>query len=298
MEQQKRKSYILVIIFFAVVVFVIPPVIAWLVYGPNTFLNIPGKSDVWMGFWASYSGTIMTIVVAIYTQKNSKAINDLQTEFYELNAGINLRLAKVYIVPIIESDNLNRYKVLLCFHNMAKSLIRNMSLCNMAQSSTSDISSSKATIGIKVGSQEDTLEILKEDFGLQEDLAILQFEINLKDTKVKKNFIDSYFYFSQFPFERNSIELCSCIQVAIDEKKPKEKKLHIVMFSEPISEVLDFGGDIADDDFYMNPVKMKIKSYTWEACNTLTETEGTLWKFWKYIREALSEKLFVKPIKQ
>ena len=261
MKQQESKWLMVAILVSIVIAIVFPIGIAWIVYNPNILLNIPGKSDVWMGFWASYSGTIVTIIVAVSTWRNSMAINDLQTEFYELNAGINLRLVKVYIVPIVESGNLNRYKAVFCFHNMAKSLIRNIDL-----SSTDTGSKKESTIKVKVGNQEDTLKISSPGFGLQADMAILQFEINFKESEAKQNFIDSYFYFSQFPLERNSIVLETCIRIDIDKNgkiEEKTKRLNMVMFSEPVFESLDILCDIADDDFYMSPVKMKIKQYTW-----------------------------------
>jgi len=264
------KAVLNLIILSAVPVILFPLLIAYGVYNTHIFPWIPGRNDVWMGFWASYSGTVVTLIVAV----NSKSISDLQTRYYELNVGVNLRLVKVSIVPIIEPGNLNRYKIAFYFRNMAKSLIEEIKLYNIdSENSKSCIANTPDTpvLMLKVGEREGLIDITNQYFGLRDDNAILQFEINLKDFKVKKDFIDSYFYFSQFPVKRNDINLDVVIQVDIsgeDSRKSnpdnRKKHLHIELFSEPAFDKIDPFFDTSDNNIYMDPFKIKIKRYIWK----------------------------------
>ena len=276
MKKQKEtleKVVLFVIICAAIAAIIFPFIIGYWVYDPDIFPWIPGKSDVWMGFWASYSGTVVTLIVAVCTLYNGKSISDLQKNYYQLNAGVNLRLAKVSILPIIESDNLNRYKIILYFHNKAKSLIREINLCSSEpelDKPDNSGSSDNPTLLIKVGENESSFDITDQYFGLQDGNAILQFEINLKGSKVKKDFIKSYFYFSQFPNKRNDINLDANIRVDIckqDYKKSKPEDwvnhLHIELFPEPEFDRTNISFDVSDSEVFMDPFKIKIKRYKW-----------------------------------
>lgn len=277
MKEQKNaieRVVLVVIIGVAAIVIVLPFFIAQGVYNTHLFTWIPGKGDVWMGFWASYSGTVTTLIVAVCTWVNGKAISNLQSKYYQLSAIVNMRLVKVSVVPIIEPDNLNRYQMVFCFHNMAQSLIEEIRLVDSRPKS--NISNQvdtpeNAHIDIKVGEQQESLTIVNQYFGLQDENAVLQFEINLDGKTIKRDFIKSYFYYSQFPMEKNDIKLDVVLQVRICEQddakgKPEDwmRRLHVELFPEPEFDKAGVFMEISDRDTYMDPFKIKIKTYTWK----------------------------------
>lgn len=199
-----------------IVAVLFPIVIQALVYNPScVFSSIPGKDETWMGFWASYSGTIATLLVAFLTWQNSSKIEKLQEQYYELDTSANIRLNEVSIMPIVkEKGTLNRYRIKIVFDNMAKRLIHDMTIAD-------------SEVTVTIGSVErKVLEVFEYKYFLQVNQSVMQFEIDVSDDAIKKAFAGFCYYYSQFPpgIPKMKIEMTMQIQYG-EEEKAKENSI-------------------------------------------------------------------------
>ena len=212
----KKVLYIVIGIIIVIAVISFPAIISFLVYDPCMLPCIPGKDETWLGFWASYSGTIATLLVAFLTWKNSFAMEKLQRQYYELDTSANLRLNGISITPIIkEQDCLNQYRIKIVFDNMAKCLIYDMEIRE---------SKCESYVTITIGAEERKLNVLDYTYFMMGSQPIIQFrlEISKEDTKMRKAFAGFCYYYSQFSPEAFKMEMEMPIRIQYGEGKNNE----------------------------------------------------------------------------
>lgn len=234
--------------------FLTPLLLSFFIYRCSIFSFIPGEEAVWLGFWASYSGTLATVVVAIFSFQSSRkldtveaALKDRENEYISVLIGVNIRLVKVHIIPleakffkemredefwklnsIIEDDDyrkVSRFRLQFIFQNISYSMVEFMEVER-----------------ISIGGKAFLVKGCSRFF-LKGDLPVLEIVMPfLKGAAEEKDFSQFYFYYGQF--KRNmkflNIELDAKITMAtyfepINEgigdvkKKPEGKNIKIAM---------------------------------------------------------------------
>lgn len=202
----------------AAVIFAI--LLSCVVHTDNIFSKIPGEDTEWFGFWASYLGALVSIVIAWLTWKNQKKLEDINKENEKLKnavnrtiVGVNLRLRGVEIRPlgVDLTGKKVAYHMTFRFDNKANALLDDMLL-------------EKITFGDNKNSFK--LEDLDFKYKLQNNTPILDGEITLEpfsqEEKVLTNF---YFYYSQFLPDSRNLNLDLEIMIKIDSENERRIKM-------------------------------------------------------------------------
>lgn len=237
--------------FMLIVTLGVPPLLAYFIFECNFFACIPGKPDIWLGFWASYSGALATIVVAFLSFEGNKKLEEVEKafrkkekEYISTLIGINIRLSKVYIIPQKaekrdDGSIFSRYRMGFVFKNVSYAMVQSIII-------------REVTIEGKIYPVNG-----EGKFFLEGDCPALEIEIFIpRGSEEEKRFSQFYFYYSQFGINRN--ELAVKVEVSIRMKKENQdskvddSKVEIKMKLEMKPE--------KDENFISN--KVKIVSYT------------------------------------
>lgn len=233
----KRGSTISYLIIGAIFVLALsgPIIIVKLTYSPNMFIGFPGEASAWFGFWASYSGTLATLLVALITWMNSRKMEELQRRYYELDTDVNLRLSKVAIVPqILERGELKRYKMTLVFDNMAKNLIHEIRI-KENRNLDDENQKFKGQIAVTIGETTERLDILMPEFFIHDGKPVFQFCISIDESPMKEMFAGFYYYFSQFSLDipKMKLELRIDIKYGESDKDKAARFLEVDLLPTP-----------------------------------------------------------------
>lgn len=208
---------ILAALLIMAVAVIIPILLSCLVHTDNIFSIIPGEDTEWFGFWASYLGALVSIIIALLTWENQRKLEEINKENEKLKnavnrtiVGVNLRLYGVEIRPqaVNAPDKKVVYHMTFRFDNKANALCDDMQLKK-----------------ITFRDNKNVFEMEHPDFKykLQNNTPILDGEIVLEpfseEEKILTNF---YFYYSQFSQNSRNldIELEIKIKIGSEEECP------------------------------------------------------------------------------
>lgn len=173
----------------------LPIVISVCVHTRNCLDFIPGTQSEWFGFWASYVGAIVSVLIAIVTFNNQKKLEKLEKESGKLRdavnksiVGVNLRLAEVEIKPLrdIQIQGKVVYQMIFRFDNKANALLDSMLV-------------KKMVLGGETGSTSYVFEKPEFQYRLQGNTPVLIGKIIVDSYSNEEKFLANfYFYFSQF----------------------------------------------------------------------------------------------------
>lgn len=237
-EEETDCKILNIIIIALVILLIIPVMISYFVFNPNIFGNIPGSASEWFGFWASYSGTIATIVVAYQSWKSNERLTELNSlldaekeRFFRTMTGINFRISQLFIKAehIKQASQLNNcfvsgydspedkytmYRTILRFENISYTSIKQMKVESL-----------------KIGVGDPEKEIIFNpkgtecsEFRLQGNVPILEIQFAMpKGSAEEMIFSRFYFFYSQFSMSENRvvIDLNVCVElqeIIIDSK--------------------------------------------------------------------------------
>lgn len=195
-------------------------ILSYVIHADNFFSKIPGEDTEWFGFWASYLGALVSIVIAWLTWKNQKKLEDINKENEKLKnavnrtiVGVNLRLRGVEIRPLgVDSTGKKvAYHMTFRFDNKANALLDDMLL-------------EKITFGDNKKSFE--LEDPGFKYKLQNNTPILDGEITLEPfSQEEKALTNFYFYYSQFLLGSRNLNLDLEIMIKIDSENERRIKM-------------------------------------------------------------------------
>ncbi len=222
----ENKKFIFLLTFLLVAC---PLILSFLVYNQNVLSCIPGDTNVWMGFWASYSGTIVTVCVAIISWKGNKKIEKLdatlreeQRQYFLSMIGTNLRLNNTYIKAISQLDIAEYakkvgtkkvgYKIIMEFENVSNRVIANIRVKGIG------IELDKKLIQIDKGD-------IEASFRLQGNTPIVEILLWMNTGyPIERKFTQFYFYYSQFPIEGNQMKLTMSMDVELQKSRILHEK--------------------------------------------------------------------------
>lgn len=231
-----------------------PLIIAKLTCFPTKLTNFSDESASWFSFYASYSGTLATLLVALFTWKSSRKMEELQRRYYELDTDVNLRLSKVAIVPqIMEKGKLDQYKITLVFDNMAKNLIH-------------EIGFKRDQISVTIGTTTERVDIIKPEYFMRDGKPILQFYSKIDESPMKEMFAGFYFYFSQFSLDtpRMKLELKLDIKYGEKDKDRTTRDLRVELLPTPMIEQRRKYLEFSEEEYAAESYEILIESYKLE----------------------------------
>lgn len=269
---KKIFPHILIILISVIIVVAIitPFILPWLTYSPTILAGFPGESNDWFGFWASYSGTWATLLVAFLTWMNNKKMEKLQSSYYKLDLDVNLRLNKVMIVPqIVEKGKLNQYKIIFVFDNMAKNLVHEITVSESRNSKNSDCEEEKSTkkIKIEIGEIREELDILEPVYLLQNGKPTLQICLKIDKATMKAAFAGFYYYFSQFSLvtPKMKMEMSIDIKYGENENDRTTRLLQADLIPTPMVEHRRKYLEFSEEEYAAESYEVLIENYNLES---------------------------------
>lgn len=257
-DKKKKKKPFRKIVGFTIIAGIIAPiVIALFVYNPKILTCIPGEASTWFGFWASYIGAMVSLFVAYLTWENSKSIEKMQKEYYELDVNANLRLDKVSITPKIEQEGtLEEYWIMFVFENKAKCSIRNISI--------------ESDVTITIGPTKDLIKIktnnplAEKAFLFQKNNPILRFPLKLTNPSMKKAFAGFCYYYSQFSPGTSNMEIKMNLHIEHENGNTDNdhKTFKVELLPTPVIENRNTYFDISKERYLADAYEIYINNYS------------------------------------
>lgn len=212
----KISIYILITLTFAIV-------LSCLVHTENIFSIIPGKDAEWFGFWASYLGVIVSIVIAYLTDKSKKKLEEINKNNEDLKrkvnssiVGVNIRLLGVEFYPKMERlayDQMT-YHLVVRFKNKANVMFEDIRLKKIK------IISNSGEYEIPVENadfQNNVIKISEFEYKLQRNIPIVEGDITVKiHSPIEKLFTNFYFYYSQFSKDCRKLNVQLTLDIALE----------------------------------------------------------------------------------
>ncbi len=229
-------------IFLFIVLLFMPALLSIFIYRCNILSCIPGEETTWLGFWASYSGTLTTVFVAIFSfesntrlEKIENVFKNRESEYISALIGINIRLIEVHIIPleaklfdetkddkfwklnsITEEDiyrKVSRFCIQFVFQNISYSMVEHMEM--------EYISIYGRKFAVNGCSR----------FSLKGDLPVLEIIMPFfKGSEEEKDFSQFCFYFAQFKRNMNFLKIDLDAKITMTtyfepiEEEPKDEK--------------------------------------------------------------------------
>ncbi len=237
-----RKNWMKILLF--IILLVTPVLLSIFIYRSNILSCIPGEESTWLGFWASYSGTLTTVFVAIFSYESNKrlekvenAFKNREREYISALIGINIRLIEVHIIPLeaklfheikddkfwklnsMTEEDINRKVSCFCiqfvFQNISYSMVEHMEIECIS------------ICGRKFAVNGCSRFSLKGDFPVLE--IIMPF---FKGSEEEKDFSQFCFYYAQFKRNMNFLEIeldakitmTTYFEPIVEKSKNKKKK--------------------------------------------------------------------------
>ena len=243
-EFVKRKPPFLYAIALSIT-FIVPLIIAHLVFSPRIFPDFPGSASEWFAFWASYSGAVVTVFVAVNGMVSNAKLDEVQKQlkkreekYFLALTGINFRLNDVFLIPgsmVLDNSEVNAFYCDLENNGIGKRYTKyRMKLFfeNVSYTSIQSIKARKIELKFEKDYMFKTVSSGK-GFSLQGDIPILDIDIFMESGgKIEREFTPFYFYFSQFPPRGNLLKMTIEFQVTAAD----------IQFSEVSSEEKGDGG--------------------------------------------------------
>lgn len=209
-----------------VITFIVPVIIARLVFSSGVLPDFPGSASEWFAFWASYSGAVVTVFVAVNGMVSNAKLDEVQKQlknrkekYFLALTGINFRLNDVFLIPgsmVLDHSEANafycdlenssigkrytKYRMKLFFENVSYTPIQNIKATKIELKFEKDFM-------FKTGSSG-------KGFSLQGDIPILDIDIFMESGgMIEREFTPFYFYFSQFPRRGNLLKMTIEFQV-------------------------------------------------------------------------------------
>lgn len=265
MKKGNARSKIVIGVIF-LISFSGPLIIAKFTLFPTKLTSFSDEAASWFSFWASYSGTLATLLVALITWMNSRKMEELQRRYYELETDVNLRLSKVGIVPqILEKGKLECYKFTFIFDNIAKNLIREIGF-RAYERPDGEVQKAKGQITISIRNTKEALDIIDPEYYLRDGNPVLQFGLIIDSFPMKKEFAQFYYYFSQFSMDVPKMELDIKIDVRYGEsiQDTVERSLLVELLPTPIIEHRKKYLEFSKEEYAAESYEVLIENYKLE----------------------------------
>lgn len=240
------------VIFMIFLIILMPSLIALVIYKTSWFAFIPGGDQVWLGFWASYSGALATVVVAYVSMEGNKKLEDVnqnlkkrENDYISTLIGVNIRLHKVYIIPQRaekkdENTVISKYLMRFIFKNVSYTMVQAMVI-------------DKVIIENKQYNIEG-----KGNFLLEGESLALEIIIPMpRGSEEEKKFSQFYFYYSQFRRNKNSLDVVITTDIN-QEQENKKVQIEMKLKMEPEREENSFSNKVKIVSYKILPVDINM----------------------------------------
>lgn len=241
-EEFIYKHTIIAIVLIVVIAIIFAVILTCMVHSEKILSKIPGTDAEWFAFWPSYLGGLVSVVIALLTWKNQRALDLIKEQQDGIKEaaiksiiGVNLRLKDIVIRPegYLNQNETAKYRVTFVFDNMSNTLLDNMQLVKMHLN----------------GTEVDT-EDLDFEYKLRHNTPILEGILILEtNSELETQITNFYFYYSQYAEGCNFLNMQIDVKIAINSNEVKTIQVIISLEILPQFDVDTYSNKIRINDY-------------------------------------------------